>query len=174
MRDMRDAGGALGPVDGLNPELHNMTCSMTIVEPGDIIFITSDGVSDNFDPVVGKFCLIRDQLEVAYPPAPPLNSKNGHPPPKKSHSPQVSRRPKSGGASGARNKSGAHTDDESYLGPKPMDFNLPVVEAYQRHQLMLLRMEDLLRNGVTVGDPSAQTSRDLVQNLINFTTQLTM
>lgn len=59
MRDMRDAGGALGPVDGVNPELHNMTCSMTIVDPGDIVFITSDGVSDNFDPVVGKFCLIR-------------------------------------------------------------------------------------------------------------------
>ena len=31
MRDMRDAGGALGPVDGLNPELHNLTCSMTFL-----------------------------------------------------------------------------------------------------------------------------------------------
>lgn len=34
MRDMRDAGGALGPVDGTNPQLHNLTCSMTFVEPG--------------------------------------------------------------------------------------------------------------------------------------------
>ena len=25
-RDMRDALGALGPVDGLNPELSNLTC----------------------------------------------------------------------------------------------------------------------------------------------------
>lgn len=57
---MRDAGGALGPVDGVNPELHNMTCSMTMVDPGDIVFITSDGISDNFDPVVGKFCVIRE------------------------------------------------------------------------------------------------------------------
>lgn len=55
MRDMRDALGALGPVDGDKPELGNLTLSMTIVEPGDIIFITSDGISDNFDPVVGKF-----------------------------------------------------------------------------------------------------------------------
>uniref|UniRef100_A0A1B6KM56 PPM-type phosphatase domain-containing protein n=1 Tax=Graphocephala atropunctata TaxID=36148 RepID=A0A1B6KM56_9HEMI len=55
MRDMRDALGALGPVDGQNPELGNLTCSMTEVEPGDIIFLTSDGVSDNLDPVVGKF-----------------------------------------------------------------------------------------------------------------------
>lgn len=31
MRDMRDALGALGPVDGQNPELGNLTCSMTEV-----------------------------------------------------------------------------------------------------------------------------------------------
>ncbi|XP_059619579.1 PP2C-like domain-containing protein CG9801 [Phlebotomus argentipes] len=55
MRDMRDALGALGPVNGNNPELENLTLSITIVEEGDIVFITSDGISDNFDPVVGKF-----------------------------------------------------------------------------------------------------------------------
>lgn len=55
MRDMRDALGALGPVSGNQPELSNLTLSMTIVEPGDIVFLTSDGISDNFDPVVGKF-----------------------------------------------------------------------------------------------------------------------
>lgn len=55
MRDMRDALGALGPVDGNKPELSNLTLSMTIVDAGDIVFITSDGISDNFDPVVGKF-----------------------------------------------------------------------------------------------------------------------
>ncbi|XP_037948610.1 PP2C-like domain-containing protein CG9801 [Teleopsis dalmanni] len=55
MRDMRDALGALGPADGNKPELSNLTLSMTIVEKGDIVFLTSDGVSDNFDPVVGKF-----------------------------------------------------------------------------------------------------------------------
>ena len=53
MRDMRDALGALGPVDGQNPELNNLTCSMTYVEEGDLVFLTSDGISDNFDPVVG-------------------------------------------------------------------------------------------------------------------------
>lgn len=55
MRDMRDALGALGPVDGIKPELGNLTLSMTIVEANDIVFLTSDGISDNFDPVVGKF-----------------------------------------------------------------------------------------------------------------------
>jgi len=55
MRDMRDALGALGPVDGQNPELTNLTLAMTEVESGDLIFLTSDGVSDNLDPVIGKF-----------------------------------------------------------------------------------------------------------------------
>lgn len=55
MRDMRDALGALGPADGNKPELSNLTLSMTVIDHGDIVFLTSDGVSDNFDPVVGKF-----------------------------------------------------------------------------------------------------------------------
>ncbi|XP_013097225.1 PP2C-like domain-containing protein CG9801 [Stomoxys calcitrans] len=55
MRDMRDALGALGPADGNKPELSNLTLSMTIIDHGDIVFLTSDGISDNFDPVVGKF-----------------------------------------------------------------------------------------------------------------------
>lgn len=55
MRDMRDALGALGPVDGQNPELTNLTLAMTEVEPDDLVFVTSDGISDNLDPVIGKF-----------------------------------------------------------------------------------------------------------------------
>lgn len=63
MRDMRDALGALGPVDGQNPELNNLTCSLTYCDPGDIVFLTSDGISDNFDPVVGKFAIPRKEKE---------------------------------------------------------------------------------------------------------------
>ncbi|KAL5009870.1 hypothetical protein ScPMuIL_012175 [Solemya velum] len=54
VRDIRDAGGALGPVDGKNPELHNLTFSLTLCHAGDIVFLTTDGISDNFDPVVAK------------------------------------------------------------------------------------------------------------------------
>ena len=57
MRDMRDALGALGPVSGKEPELNNLTVAMTVVDVGDIVFLTSDGISDNFDPVVGKFAM---------------------------------------------------------------------------------------------------------------------
>lgn len=69
MRDMRDALGALGPVDGTNPELNNLTCSLTYCEAGDIVFLTSDGISDNFDPVVGKFAIPRKET--------PTPSKDG-------------------------------------------------------------------------------------------------
>lgn len=53
-RDMRDPGGSLGPVDGYNPDLRNLTFSFTFLDAGDIVFLTSDGVSDNFDPVVAQ------------------------------------------------------------------------------------------------------------------------
>jgi len=54
-RDIRDAGGALGPArNGCEPELHNLTLSMTLVDTTDIVFLTSDGISDNFDPVITK------------------------------------------------------------------------------------------------------------------------
>ncbi|CAG9854449.1 unnamed protein product [Phyllotreta striolata] len=54
-RDMRDALGALGPVDGINPELSNLTLSMTTLQKGDIVMVASDGLTDNFDPNVCKF-----------------------------------------------------------------------------------------------------------------------
>ena len=53
-RDMRDPGGSLGPVDGYNPDLRNLTFSFTFLDAGDIVFLTSDGVSDNFDPVIAQ------------------------------------------------------------------------------------------------------------------------
>lgn len=52
---MRDALGALGPVDGINPELSNLTISVTTLCKGDIVMVASDGLTDNFDPNVCKF-----------------------------------------------------------------------------------------------------------------------
>ncbi|XP_052252786.1 PP2C-like domain-containing protein CG9801 [Dreissena polymorpha] len=54
VRDIRDAGGAIGPVEGRNPELHNLTYGLSFANPGDIVFLTTDGISDNYDPVVTK------------------------------------------------------------------------------------------------------------------------
>ncbi|VDK22711.1 unnamed protein product [Anisakis simplex] len=117
MRDMRDAGGALGPVDGTNPQLHNLTCSMTFVEPDDVIFITSDGVSDNFDPVVGKFCVIK---KTEYD----NKENNGIVKPV-----QIS-------TSAANNENG---NDWEFSRTRACNATLPCVDAEQRHELMLLR-----------------------------------
>lgn len=50
-RDMRSSGGCLGTSNGPEPDLENLVCCCTAVAEGDIIFLTSDGISDNFDPV---------------------------------------------------------------------------------------------------------------------------
>lgn len=47
-RDMRMAGGVLGPSLGSSPDLSNLSYSFLPVYPGDIVLAVSDGVSDNF------------------------------------------------------------------------------------------------------------------------------
>ncbi|XP_065680112.1 putative uncharacterized protein DDB_G0282133 isoform X2 [Hydra vulgaris] len=54
-RDMRFSGGSLGPADGFNPDLGNLTCSFVIIEKDDIVFLCSDGISDNYDPAIAMF-----------------------------------------------------------------------------------------------------------------------
>lgn len=48
IRDMRMAGGVLGPSFGSSPDLSNLTYAFCPVYTGDIVFAVSDGVSDNF------------------------------------------------------------------------------------------------------------------------------
>ena len=38
--------------------INTISCSITEVLPGDIVFLTSDGISDNFDPVVARAPLL--------------------------------------------------------------------------------------------------------------------
>lgn len=63
-RDLRDALGALGPVDGINPELSNLTLSITTLSKGDMVIVASDGLTDNFDPNVCKFTISSTKTEV--------------------------------------------------------------------------------------------------------------
>ncbi|EJD73781.1 hypothetical protein LOAG_18821 [Loa loa] len=166
MRDMRDAGGALGPVDGTNPQLHNLTCSMTFVEPDDVIFITSDGVSDNFDPVVGKFCVIKRSSE------PVILSEKCEP------------------VAVSVGSEGKNRDVE-FARIRTCNASLPCVDAEERHELMLLRMGDIISNGILppmsrLRSSPARRSRSpnsngvivsaskLCHNLIQFAQQLSM
>ena len=71
-RDMRMAGGVLGPSYGSRPDLSNLTVSYLPVYEGDIVFSTSDGVSDNFTSKVmsGMETEIADSGSI-----PPQNNK---------------------------------------------------------------------------------------------------
>jgi len=142
-RDMRDALGALGPVDGVNPELSNLTCSLTEVLPGDIVFLTSDGISDNFDPVVGKFC--------------------------------VPRKPE---RTSSQNKVGMHQSKNSRRVSEAAE-GLPTVEGIQRHELTLLRIEDILNHdwgsnsGINSGCGKVESAAELCQRMLDFCERLT-
>ena len=53
--DMRLGIGGLQMADGCNRDLKNLTLSYVLLEKGDFVFLCSDGISDNFDPVIAKF-----------------------------------------------------------------------------------------------------------------------
>ncbi|CAH8481514.1 unnamed protein product [Dicrocoelium dendriticum] len=64
-RDFRDCGGALGSVYADNsPELNNLICAVTLCDSGDFVILGSDGLTDNFDPVI---------TQVAAPESPQLD-----------------------------------------------------------------------------------------------------
>ncbi|XP_076242187.1 PP2C-like domain-containing protein CG9801 [Calliopsis andreniformis] len=151
MRDMRDALGALGPVDGSNPELNNLTLAMTEVEKGDIVFLTSDGISDNFDPVVGKFAILPCHNNV------PDSAVKNH----------------TEGRSKTRRKSAENLRHAESGNSNRNKSTLPVVEAYQRHELTLLRMEDLLRRGVSGEGPPCNSAKHLCELLLDFAVRIT-
>ena len=50
-KDALDYGGCLGPSIGDDPDLSNLICCYATVSDDDVIFLTTDGISDNFDPV---------------------------------------------------------------------------------------------------------------------------
>ncbi|CAF0780981.1 unnamed protein product [Adineta steineri] len=51
-RDMRSPGGALGTTMDEKADLTNLTYSIMEIEQGDFVFLTTDGISDNYDPCV--------------------------------------------------------------------------------------------------------------------------
>lgn len=51
-RDMRSPGGALGMTMTETADLSNLTYSIMEIDQGDFVFLTTDGISDNYDPCV--------------------------------------------------------------------------------------------------------------------------
>lgn len=225
-RDMRDALGALGPVDGNKPELSNLTLSLTIVEKGDIVYLTSDGISDNFDPVVGKFAEAEPEASATSDIEPP----KGELAPKRQNKSASSLHSKRNQPSSSSSSSGAKLSSVSFTtsdipvrpprskksnltsaaisNPIPMNeqlpirpkytrskttmeprrhtsksspqihirksaAGLPIVSAYQRHALTLLRMADLFCYGINGTLRPCTSAKRLCSLLIDFTKMIT-
>ncbi|XP_043654227.1 PP2C-like domain-containing protein CG9801 [Drosophila teissieri] len=202
MRDMRDALGALGPADGNKPELSNLTFSMTCIESGDIVFLTSDGISDNFDPVVGKFAeawtpdvklqtsghgktanlapkrqnksasAIYARLHPSTPPTRPARQSKAGSPPNNAPS-----RPKY-----MRSQTLIEPRQGLVSAPPPSVVpqripksisGLPLVTGPQRHALTLYRLEDLLSYGINGTFSPCVSARRLCHLLIDFVRMIT-
>ena len=69
-------------------------------------------------------------------------------------------------------RSNSNPDRETAHTPA-LNPDLPIVSAHQRHELTLLRMEDLLLNGVNADDTPCTTAKQLCQLMIEFSTKLT-
>ncbi|WIA19408.1 hypothetical protein OEZ85_004028 [Tetradesmus obliquus] len=57
-RDPRICPGCLGYALGDAPDLSNISYSVTSLDKGDVVFLASDGIADNFDPVGAVHALL--------------------------------------------------------------------------------------------------------------------
>ena len=119
-------------------------------------------ISDNFDPVVGKFCVPQRHeraLSVGQPnQCPPRSNASG---PTSNDIPtsqeNIRGNPPNGKKPNLSNMKKAPNAQKNDLPPRHgstqsthavgPSTSLPAIAAYQRHELTLLRMEDLLNNG---------------------------
>ena len=69
-------------------------------------------------------------------------------------------------------RSNSNPDRDSAHRPAPIP-DLPIVAAHQRHELTLLRMEDLIMNGVNENDKRCTSAKRLCQLMTEFSMKLT-
>ena len=119
-RNIRDAGGALGPVNGQQPELHNLTCSMTLIDPGDIVYLATDGITDNFDPVVTKIAVAKKPKQATLPTSESTENK-----------PNILRSPD-------------EEEEEEEDDGGALEDGKPVMLPHERHQYAIKEMERII------------------------------
>nr|XP_015836523.1 PREDICTED: PP2C-like domain-containing protein CG9801 isoform X4 [Tribolium castaneum] len=186
-RDMRDALGALGPVDGINPELSNLTLSITTLNKGDLVMVASDGLTDNFDPNVCRFT-VNSRLGEAgkvgrsEPPVkPPRRSVPPRRPPAQVTDNKTSSLRKQ---ISSQNKEGQKfSRSKTTIEVRPgggvrhhvarNEEGIPYVTPLQRYELQLLLIEDVLRHGISGRDDPCTTARKLCESLVSFTFSIT-
>ena len=141
-RDPRDCGGCLGCNLGDQPDLSNLLCCFVPIFDEDIVFIVSDGVTDNTDPVILKEALAEGQ-PISPPPIDPGPISEGGP----------------GGAN--EMPAGANR-------PSVPAASLPIITNEQRQDLILMKMTALLKSkSRSLRSPlQAQDVRDAIINYV--------
>ena len=154
-RNPRDCGGCLGCDLGDRPDLSNLTCSFVPLSLNDIVFVMSDGIVDNLDPV-----LLKTALSVSQQSTPTVTATPPFPPPTPiqgmtediDHSPSHLQR------------SGLHV-----AGTPP---STPVINSEQRQHLLLMNLTRVLREKAATIERKLNAT-DVKEALINHAIEVT-
>ena len=146
-RNPRDCGGCLGCDLGDRPDLSNLICCFVPLSDDDIVFVTSDGIVDNLDPVILKHAVSNSQhstpttSSIAFPPAPTPESDT------------------------------ATIGDLSPM-RHPQAAQLPLVDPIERQQLLLMNLTKLLREKAAIVDRKLNAT-DVKEVLISHVIEVT-
>ena len=146
-RNPRDSGGCLGCDLGDQPDLSNLLCCFVPLSDEDIVFIVSDGVSDNFDPVILKEALTEGQ------PISPMSV------------------PSEGGniAIASNDQKVAHSSNSN-----GSTVSLVVVSPEQRQSLMLMKLTNILKNKLkSLKTKTSLQAQDVSDAIINYVIEAT-
>ncbi len=174
-RDMRNVGGALGHVYGNKPDVSNMNYSLMYIKENDIVFLVSDGVSDNLDPIVSQTARRVTQIL-----EPSLNSKKTNDSARRdsasSNSIKLKKSPSSVNSSPkSLNQSKANETealDENFADDQSINLSsLPEMSPYERYICSLAHMNEILLRNKTLNDElSAQeTCAILIEHVMRLT-----
>ncbi len=146
-RNPRDCGGCLGCDLGDQPDLSNLLCCFVPLSEEDIVFIVSDGVTDNSDPVIMKEAISENQ-----PLSPPVVSVPYLP-----------------GNNSTRTENPLPGSNNT----APV-LELPIISPEQRQNLLLMKLTGILKRKVksTKMHLNAQDVRDAIFNHIIDATEM--
>ena len=166
-RNPRDCGGCLGCDLGDQPDLSNLMCCFVPLSDEDIVFIVSDGVSDNSDPVILKEALAEGQ-----PLSPPIT-------------PSEPTQTAGMGGAGAEHQG---EPSSSSAAPNPLPNNthnhpppppptpplpsLPTVSPEQRQALILMKLTNVLKSK-SKPDKTPLHAQDVRDAIINHVIEAT-
>ena len=151
-RNIRDSGGCLGADLGDHPDLSNLLCCFVPVAEGDIVFVVSDGISDNFDPV----CL-KEAVPISQSISPTTATQSKLLQSTDSLFMQSQKQP-------------LFSPAEPYDGVQQQEPQLPHVTPEQRHNISLMKLTQILKHKWQ--QRRTLTASDVKDTIINYVIEI--